>query len=146
MPFTPQQLKDELTNDPTGLGYASKPDNQCSAAINALNAAISINRADIAPAELLEAIDIRDFNANATTPACSWFESVTQAPRIRLRNDNATATRIRSNLNRMLDDAQGSQTRFNALQVRQGSRAEQLWGAGTVVTDADIGYVRTQLP
>lgn len=143
MAFTLQQLKNELTNDPTARGYAGQPDNVCTGLINAQQAGITINRADITPAELLEAIDIRDFNAtNATVAACAWFESVTQYPRIRLRNDDNTNTRVRSNLNRMLDDVQGSQTRFTALQTRQGSRAEQLWGRDTVITDADIGAAR----
>lgn len=143
MAFTLQQLKNELTTDPTSLGYVGQPDNVCTGIINLARAGITINRADITPQELLEAIDIRDFNAtNATVPACAWFESLTQMKSIRLRNDDNTTTRSRTNLNRMLDDTQGSQTRFTTLQTRQGSRAEQLWGRDTVITDADIGAAR----
>lgn len=142
-PFTLAALKLELQNDPAAVGYAGKPDNQCTALINAANSANPINRADITPAELLEVIDTRDFvTANATPPACSWFESVTQLRAIRLRNDNGTSTRTRQNLNRLLNDTNGSQTRFDALQVRDGSRAETLWGAGVVITDADIGAAK----
>lgn len=148
MPFTPQQLKDELVNDPTARGYAGKPDNQCTALINAVQGGISIKRADIAPNEVLEAIDTRDFQASLTTAECSWFESVTQLRTIRLSLDDGTDTGVLGNLKRLLVNPgpQLSRARVIALASRSGSRAEQLWGAGTVITDADIGYARTQLP
>lgn len=135
-------LKAEITNDPTARGYAGKEDNAVANLLNEIQAGITIRRDNILPNEILEAIDIRDFNANATQPACSWFESVTQLRAIRLLNDDGSNTKTRANLNRMLDDTQGSQTRFNAVQNRTGSRAEQVLGRNTIVGDADVAVAR----
>jgi hypothetical protein len=136
-------LKNEITTDPTARGYAGKEDNAIAALLNEVQANIVIRRDNITPDEILQAIDIRDFNAtNATQPACSWLESLTQLRQIRLLNDDGSNTKARANLNRMLDDTNGSQTRFTALQNRSGSRAEQLFGRYTIITDADVSRAR----
>lgn len=144
MTISYSQLKTEIQTDPTARGYAGKEDNAIAALLNEVQAGITIRRDNIMPNEILEAIDIRDFNAtNSTQPACSWFESVTQLRAIRLLNDDGSNTKTRANLNRMLDDTQGSQTRFNAIQNRQGSRAEVLFGRNTLITDQDVAIART---
>jgi len=136
-------LKTEINTDPTARGYAGKEDNAVAALLNELQAGIVIRRDNIAPEEILQAIDVRDFNStNSTAPACSWFESLTQLRQVRLLNDDGTNTKARQNLNRMLDDTNGSQTRFNALQNRSGSRAEQLFGRYTIISDADVARAR----
>ncbi|HEY6924756.1 MAG TPA: hypothetical protein VI653_14880 [Steroidobacteraceae bacterium] len=136
-------LKAEIQNDPTARGYAGKEDNAVAALLNEIQAGITIRRDNIGPDEILQAIDIRDFNAtNATPPACSWFESLTQLRQIRLLNDDGSNTKARLNLNRMLDDTNGSQTRFTAIQNRAGSRAEVLFGRNTIITDADVAVAR----
>jgi hypothetical protein len=144
MPFTVQQLKNELANDPTGLGYSGQPDNVCTGIINLARVGISIRRADISPGEVLEAIDTRDFTSSNTASENSWFESLTQLTRIRLSLDDGSDTVVLGNLKRLLQNPgpQGSRARVIALSNRQGSRAEQLWGAGTLITDADIGAAR----
>jgi hypothetical protein len=139
-----QALKNELVNDPTARGYAGKQDNACTALLNEIQAGITIRRNDIAPNEVLEAIDTRDFQTTLATAECSWFESVTQLRTLRLSLDDGSDTLVLGNLKRLLQNPgpQLSRARVIALANRSGSRAEQLFGRGTVVTDADVGAAR----
>lgn len=151
-----QALKAELTNDPRGYGYAAALAVSDQAAAGLVNVvrdgtnggpAINVRRADITPAELLEAIDLRDFPATPAgvtnqALAAAWLESVMQFSAIPLLAPNGTNNRIRTNLNRLLDDTQGSQTRLTAISRRLGTRGEELFGQGTVVTAADVDAAR----
>jgi hypothetical protein len=148
-------LKTELLTDVNTYGYAAyiaanEPEN-CAAALNKVRngtdgeAAINIRRADIAPSELSEAIDIRDLDGTPTGTdpqalglIAAWYQSTLLIPRIRLTNANGNDTLIKRNLDRLLGDANGTQTRLNALAVRFGSRSEQLFGVDTVVSTSDV--------
>lgn len=146
-----QTLKTELNSDPRSYGYAadlaSGNDAGLVAKLNLARAGITIRRPDCDPAEILEAIDIRDF---AASPAgvtnnqfvASWFESITQFARVRLANADGTKTQVRKNIDRMVNDTQGSQTRLDAVAVRAGSRAEELFGFGVAVTDTDVANAK----
>jgi hypothetical protein len=68
----------------------------------------------------------------------AWFQSVTRLDTLRLFDTAGNPTRVRANLDRMINNAQGSQTRLDALAVRPGSRAEVLFGPGTVVSISDV--------
>lgn len=140
-------LKAELVNDPTARGYAGKEDNVCTALLNEIQAGILIKRTDITPNEVLEAIDTRDFTSTNSASENSWFESLTQLRMIRFSLDDGSDTVVLGNLKRLLANPgpQGSRARVIALSTRAGSRAEQLFGRNTVVTDADIATAR-QLP
>lgn len=160
MPLNIAALKSELINDPAALGYgpfrAIRNDVALAAIINfrrdgvtpcpvngVVGAGINVRRADCAPGEILEAIDVRDFlaspagvNNNAFTAA--WFESITQSARIRLLNEDGTKTVVRRNIDRMVADVQGSQTRLDAVAVRAGARSEQLFGGDVLVSVANV--------
>lgn len=145
------QLKTEATTDPTGLGlvtlWNTGNDDGLAAALNLPRATIVIRRTDVQPREVLMAIDVRDFQTNLTGTALSlaiaYFESVTQGEAdIRLSNDNNTDSLLKDNLDRLVTDTNGSQTRLDAIARRQGSRAEQIWGRGASVDAADIGRAR----
>lgn len=145
--MTPAQLtilKTEITTDPLALGYAGKSDAEIADLLNLLRATITIRRANIAPNEVLEAIDSRDFETAPNAIHVAWFESITQLRTIRLENDDGSATRALGNLRRLLQaaDTQGSRTRLAALATRIGSRAEQLLGGGVVVTHIDVADAR----
>lgn len=105
---------------------------------------ITIRRQDIAPREVLMAIDLRDLIAspaqvNNQTLAASWFESVTQGEAtIQLSNADGTDSLLKDNIDRLLGNTNGSQTRLNAVARRDGSRAEQLFGAGTSLDSLDV--------
>lgn len=148
---TALQLKTELTTDPTNRGYAAAynigDDTTTAGLINASIVGAAVKRTDVTPAELLEAIDPRDIPASINNMANNvavgaWLESVLQTPKIRLATDAGQNTLIRQTLNRILGDVNGSQTRLNVLAVRDGSRAEVLWGANTVISSADVSAAR----
>ena len=141
-------LKNELQNDPQTYGYAADiaagNDVALAEKLNKVRdgtdgeAAILVKRADISPVEVLEVVDTRDFKANPSILEGSWFESITQYEMVRLLNEDGSNTRVRANLNRLITDTNGSQTRLNAISNRNGSRAEQLFGSGTRLTTDDI--------
>jgi hypothetical protein len=154
MPMTYPALKSELLNDPQTYGYAAmiaaQNWNGVAAALNLLRdgtnggPAITVRKTDISPKEVLEVIDTRDFVAGtptiASNLAMAWFESVTQGDSMRLINDDGTDTRILGNIHDRLLVAggQNSRSRLRALANRNGSRAEELWGRDTRVTDGDV--------
>jgi hypothetical protein len=142
MPLSLPALRSELQSDPRAYGYAplidAGADGSLADLLNLVRPEISVRRADIAGAELLEAVDIRDFVASPTAGALAWFESATQQPAIRLVDDAGANTRVLANLRRLLQDTNGSQTRLGQIANRAGSRAEELFGAGVVVAPLDI--------
>jgi hypothetical protein len=104
-----------------------------------------MKRDDVTPLEVLECIDVRDFVAapsgvNNIQLTQSWLESITQFARIRLFLDDApgTQTQVKNNLDRLVGNTNGTQTRLNAVGKRSGSRAEELFVRGTVVSDVDV--------
>jgi hypothetical protein len=139
-----QTLKTELLTDPNSYGYApliADTNNPALAAmLNLPRAAIQMHRPDVNPLEILEAINVNDFvaAANQTTLMGSWFESLTQYPTVRVLKDNGTDTRVMTNIMTILKNGSVSETRVRALAVRSGSRAEQLFGVGTVVSVQEV--------
>lgn len=154
MALTPAQittLRTELTNDPRAYGYAPLVavgnDPAVADLLNLVRPTITVKRIDCTPVEILEAIDIRDFAATPTgvnniPMVQSWLESVTQFSKLRLTADNGNKTLIRKNIDRLVNDTQGSQTRLDAIAVRIGSRAEELFGAGITVTPDEVSSAR----
>lgn len=144
-------LKTEILTDPNGYGltalWNNGADNQIPSLLNLVRdgtnggPAITVKRADITPQEVLELIDTRDLPATVTA-AMSWFESATQAPTLRLLNDDGTDTRVLGNFKRILTNVQNSQTRLVGASQRNGSRAEQLFGTNTFITTDDIAKAR----
>lgn len=137
-------LKTELQTDPTGLGYAGplgRGETQVVAnLLNQPRQSITIRRSNIAPQEVLEVIDNRDFVTGPNAAHVAWFESVTQLPSLRLLNDDGTDTRVLGNLRRILENpgTQGSRARLLDVANRAGSRAEQLFGTDTFIQSSDI--------
>lgn len=155
------KLRNELTTDSRRYGYATpislgddqgsadiintirdgtNPPGSPTAAGGVASGLITVRRSNIASTELLEAIDTRDFVTNATTIQASWFESVTQAPMIRLMNDDGTNTRVLSNLIRLLGNTNATQTRLTAVATRPGSRAEELFGTDQIVSADQVAH------
>lgn len=146
-------LATEINTDPLTYGFAAMKvagnDQGIADLLNKVRTgadgkpAISVKRPNCTPAEILEAIDVRDFPASPTgvtsVPlAQSYLESITQFPTIRLTNDDGSKTLVRKNIDRLVNDTQGSQTRLDAVAVRNGSRAEQLFGFGVAVSGNDV--------
>lgn len=154
--MTPAQLAalaSEIRTDPLTYGYGvhitSGNDQAIADLLNKVRdgtdgkAAVTIRRADCTPAEILEAIDVRDFPAaptgvNSIPLAQSWLESITQFSSVRLANTDGTKTTTRKNIDRLVGDTQGSQVRLDAVSIRNGSRAEQLFGVNTRISSSDV--------
>lgn len=151
-----QTLATELQSDPNGYGYAADLASGNDAGLrDKLNLkrdgsnggpAISVRRPSIPRQELLDAIDTRDLKANPSILEGSILESILQADTIALANPDGTVARTRQNLNRLLGDTQGSQSRLAALAIETGSRAQQLFGYSVAVTDTDVAAAKKLIP
>lgn len=159
MPLTTAQLaqmRTELTTDPNGYDYnaAGRNDSDMAAKINAVRdgtngAAIPVRRADVAVADVYAAVSVADYTALPGTPTAAqlsaerrylaWFSGLAAMGRIRLLNDDGSDTPVVANFKAMFAAGTGTLTRLAALASRSGSRAEQLFGSGVVVTIDDVG-------
>lgn len=152
-----QSLATELNTDPNAYGYAAKiavgDDEGVAAIINTVRdgsngASIPIRRSNIASKEIVEAIRVTDYTALPANPNAtqlsnerrflSWMESLVNASEVRLLNDDGTDTPVISNFQDMFPAGSGTRTRLFTLATRNGSRAEQLFGANFVVTASDV--------
>lgn len=155
--MTPAQLvtlKTELTNDPTGRGYAPfVASGACGRVADLVNTPVAgqtAKRLDVAPAEIVAAIDVADivsFGANPTAAQLSterrmlaWLGTLPAMGSVRLQNDDASLTPVGKNLDAMFPSAGATATRARilALMTAPASRAFTLFGAGTMVTPADV--------
>lgn len=151
-------LKAELINDPRGYGYnalvrndvlmaqiintvrdGTNPPANPTADGGTANGLISLKKPSISRFDLINVIDTRDLKASPTVLEGSVLESILQSDTITLLNDDGTNNLTRQNLNRLLNDTNGSQTRLGQIARKNSSRAEEKFGVGTVVSVADIG-------
>lgn len=138
-------LKIELQTDPNTYGYAAfLPPNpaQWQQAANLLNerrSTIRMKRDDVQPSEIFHAIAVADLVNNPGASQLEWFNALLHGlfP-IRLLNDDGTDTPVRVNVLGLVRSGTTTLTRLAALQDRDGSRAEQLFGRNVVVTDVDV--------
>lgn len=156
MPMTLPALKSEITTDPVTYGYAAnvaagEPE-VVAAKLNKPRdgtdgeAAITVRRADILPQEIWGAILVTDYTALPASPNAgqlsaerrylSWLTGLAAQPSVRLLNDDGTDGPVVTNLTAMFNGA--TRARLIALASRPGSRAEQLWGAGTTITTQNV--------
>jgi hypothetical protein len=161
-------LATEINTDPRGYGFAALKaggnDQGIADALNLLrdgtagrvpttptaaggqaSGIISVKRNFIRRIELLAIIDNRDFIADSSAASnagnrlsAGWWESLGQSDNIPLLNDDGTNNLIRQNLNRILGDTNGTQTRLAVLAKKIGSRAEELFGENVTVSNADV--------
>lgn len=129
-------LKNELQTDPTALGYAASiaagAFSPVVTLLNTVRGTILIDR------DLIESYEI----INATVPT-EWaalsaaekqrYQTVTGAGKVDCRNANVRAT-----FQAMFGVGTTTRANLTALLTRQGSRAEQLFGAGAFVSAEDI--------
>lgn len=146
MPIDYAALRTEFLTDPNAYGYAphrlSGNDTELANLINRVRASISIPRPDIQPIEILEAIKITDFVANANNLMAAWFESICQFPSVRILKTDGTDTRAMTNFMSILANNSQSEARLRSLASRNGSRAEQLFGVNTFITTTDVALAR----
>lgn len=150
MTFTAQQLAAEINTDPSGLGYAAfvaahdRPG--LAAVMNLVRAGITVKRNDVMASEVIAAIDSRDFVTTPNAAHCAFVGALlTKGAPLQFQDAQGNDTNVLGNIKRLFvaDDANAtpphvSRGALNTLATRSGSRAEQLWGAGTVVTEQNI--------
>jgi hypothetical protein len=148
MPLVLSQLKTEVQTDPTALGYAQwVAVNDLSYVANLLNevrSTIQVRRSDLSVKDIWEALLITDIvDAGTTAPALSlerkqlmWLGGLSAIGTVRLTNDDGTDTQVLANFKAVLKNPSGSRTRIAALaaETRSGTRGEQLFGSGIVIT------------
>ena len=135
MPLTLLQLKNELLNDPVGLGYStfinpiSARDNVAlSNILNTLRGAIQLPREAISTMLLFSNINATDF-LNLTTLQLQELQVILTQPFINL-NDVS----VRTILQGIFVGKTVTLNNFSNLRNRQGSRYEQLTNPGERVT------------
>lgn len=136
MPIDYTQLRTEIQTDPTALGYAahvtSGSDTAIADILNAVRTGINIGRDIIPSYEIWEAIVPSEWNALLATQQ-TMIGYILGMGQVNVKGTNTRAAFANA-------FGAGTTTRGNlvALQDRKGSRAEQLFGAGTVVTHDDV--------
>jgi len=136
MALTNAALLSELQTDPTARGYApfiaSGNDGKLAELLNEVQAGISVFRGAVPTWELLASTDVAELNGLAA-PAQRLYGFMVSAGVIDISDAN-----IRTLLASMFAAGSVTRTAFLARISRQGSRAEQLGGAGMGVTDTQV--------
>lgn len=134
MPFSNADLlaiKAELTNDPLDLGLTTLPaDDEANAnALNLVRPTIQIDRESIPVSEISKAIDRDEYNA-ASAADRDYIKMVTAGGDV---NPQA-GSEVREGLLQIFAVGTESRASLSALLTEAGSRATQLFKAGTIST------------
>jgi hypothetical protein len=136
-------LKTELETDPNGYGYAEwiavGNDQKLADLLNQSRSAIRIRRADVGGAEIMNVIAVADLVNNPGAAQVQWFNRACDPLQtLRLLNDDGTETPVRANFIGLVRSGTPTLQRLASLETRDGSRAEQLFGANTFVSSFDV--------
>lgn len=136
MPLTTAALTSELNTDPKGLGYkvagVFRSDYELAGLLNTVGTD-TIFKAYTDVADVVAAIDQAEYTALAAGPKTFLNEVILKADR--LKTGDAT---LRTTIGAIFAAGTATRTRLVATASRTATRAEVLWGEGTVVTDVDI--------
>jgi hypothetical protein len=141
MSFTTAQLQSEINTDPSGQGYAPLVSAGNFAGVAAkLNTvgATNIFRNDVGVREVINAIVAADFAALTALQVAKLQMMFTGTVTL-----DATSANTRSILAGIFSGMTNTVNALTALAQRPGSRAEVLWGAGTVVSWQDVAHALT---
>lgn len=156
MAIDPPALKTELQTDPRGYGYAAALLVSDQAAANLLNAVrdgtnpgttptgaggaangvVAVNRGTISAQELVEAVVQSEMPSNANQR--DWLIMVASGDRVRVD----TGSTARAGLLAIFGAATVTRANLTAASQQVGSRGQELFGIGTVVTAADVERAR----
>lgn len=144
-------LKTELTTDPKGLGYAANLTSTNDVANAALINATSGAGAAVVPliavpkgqlllgiTPLLMQLASGQTTAGATTSAATTAKWQMLFQALQAADPTLVVAQILPMLNDAVTDGLTTSTAVTALTTKTGSRAEVLWGAGTVIQWQDI--------
>lgn len=138
-----QALKDELVNDPTGVGYQGGGTDH---AFDAIDAAIisdpalgrTVNQLTVDTAAVRAATTYDAFEGLSAAEE-TWFTWLTQNGEITVNDDTlANLAGIGGASRWAVADRPTMEPRMQALMQTTGSRAEELWGIGSNITPSYI--------
>lgn len=138
MAFTSQQLADEITTDPKGLGYAAfvaAHDRQGLAAkINSTYPGVgTVWRTDLKPWEITASL-VESEVSGMTQVQWLRVQTLLIPPMI-----DASQTNIRAQFSGIFSGKAQTLANLTAVAAKANpSRAEELWGYRTLITDTDI--------
>lgn len=134
-----QNLYNEITNDPTAIGYKTgatwKGDGVIAGLLNTVIVGNTITRFNILPMEVINSIVLSELPQLSTDER--WIlDNLLSGGTVDATNSNtfSTLSTIFSNASMPL-----SRALLLAKIQRDGSRAEKLWGEGTVISNGDVG-------
>jgi hypothetical protein len=131
-------LKAELTNDPKALGLVGKTDQQAADLLNTVGLSVeTVSVTGVLDAYLvINAVNAAEYGS-LTAAEKTRFETITGAGKVDPNNTNVTAA-----FAAMFGAGTATRTALLALANRSCSRAEKLFGAGTVLNAWDVGRAR----
>lgn len=131
-------LTTELQTDPTGRGYAAHVatgnHDELARLINEFQGGITVEKPSITSQELIDSVVQTEYGGLSAANR-QYFDMLAGSARI----DTRTGRPARVGLLNIFAAGTTTRTNLTAVVQRNGSRAEQLWGYGTVVTVAEIG-------
>lgn len=153
-----QQLATEINTDPRAYGYSthvSSGNDQALADLLNLprdgangGPAIPIRREAVPVKSVIESITVSDFPSLPGNPTAAqlsderrklaWLTMLASLDTVRILNNDGTNGPVAVNLLAIFPAGSATRDRLVALGSRNGSRAEELWGAETVVTTSQI--------
>jgi len=129
-------LKAEVQTDPVGLGYAihlaSGSLSPIVALLTAARAGVTVFRGVIPAYEVINATVTAEWTT-LTAAEKQRYQTITGAGQVDTANANVRAAFLA-----MFAAGTATRTALVALASRPGSRAEELWGAGVVVSAEDV--------
>lgn len=140
--MTLQELRDEIETDSLGLGYKNssasgdwKGDGEIAALLNNPALGAVIRRSKVQPAEIRAQIDAVEFIA-LTAGQQRWLMlALAGSDPV----DTTAGSKVRDGLLACFGALTATRAALLAVVERPGSRAEVLWGEGTLVTPGDVG-------
>ncbi len=136
VPFSIAALHAELVTDPAGLGYVLDSGDQ-NALADLLNVwrpggSYQVDRDPVTVSQVFSVVAPDDFAA-LTSTQLAQLQTIFTLPTVNLAVGN-----VRDNLAGIFGTNSVTQQAILALQKREGSRAEALWGKGAFVTVNEI--------
>jgi hypothetical protein len=129
-------LNTELTNDPKNRGYAvpmaAGDTGEVARLLNEQLPTESVERASITPQEAQAAVDVADFKALTAGAQRAWL-AIVGLPEVPVKNPQ-----IRAQVAAIWGPGTATRANLVALQTRDASRAEVLFGEGISVTHLDV--------
>ena len=133
--LTRAALTSEITTDPAGIGYGpflNVNDQKVADLINQVRPSITVFRNDLRGSEVFGAIVLAEY-ALLTPANQSFINTMILTPTI-----DVTSSTIRSNIVAIFGAGTATRANLGGIAQRTGSRAEQLGGTGTVVSELDV--------